>query len=306
MNRAPLLRRLSSTVVLATVLCVGCVSTQTPAITDASRLPKGQAAPPKVHRFEHVFTIVLENQDYGDVIKDHNLGPLALSGASFTDFHGLFHPSYDNYLAMVSGRLIETHGDKQVKLDFVTIGDRLVTQGRTWKNYAEGYPGQPGQCFLADGHDRYARKHVPFLSFVQVQKSGCANVVPDTQLAEDLQAGNLPTYAFYSPDLDDDGHDPTSDPPKGLAKASAWLKKFREDHAFPHDTLVVVTFDESKGTGAANQIYTVFLGDMVTPGCKVAMVSNHLNVLRTIEDNFGLEPLADGDGNARPITECWK
>ncbi len=32
----------------------------------------------------------------------------------------------------------------------------------------------------------------------------------------------------------------------------------------------------------------------------------HYSVLRTIEDNFDLEPLAEGDRNAEPITDIWK
>jgi len=32
----------------------------------------------------------------------------------------------------------------------------------------------------------------------------------------------------------------------------------------------------------------------------------HYNVLRTIEDNFGLQPLAEGDRDAAPIIDIWK
>jgi hypothetical protein len=32
----------------------------------------------------------------------------------------------------------------------------------------------------------------------------------------------------------------------------------------------------------------------------------HYSVLRTIEDNFGLEPLAEGDRDAAPIKDIWK
>jgi hypothetical protein len=32
----------------------------------------------------------------------------------------------------------------------------------------------------------------------------------------------------------------------------------------------------------------------------------HYNVLRTIEDNFGLQPTAAGDRDAVPITDIWK
>jgi acid phosphatase len=307
MNRFLLLGRPGGAVILATVVCLGCTSTQTPPLTLNWAPPVAQASPPSTRHFDHVLTIVLENQDYDDVIKDPYLMGLAKQGASFTDFRGLFHPSYANYLAMVSGRLIKTSGDWQRKVDSPTIGDRLAAEGFTWKNYAEGYPGQPGHCFLARRKDRYARKHVPFVSFLPVQRENCDNVVPATQLTADLKARTFPTYAFYSPDLDNDGHDPVTDPARGLAKASAWLQKFLGNNTFPPRTLTVVTFDESKGSNPENKIYTVFLGDMVKPDPDGYPTNyNHFNVLRTIEDNFGLQPLAEGDRQARPITEVWK
>jgi hypothetical protein len=44
---------------------------------------------------------------------------------------------------------------------------------------------------------------------------------------------------------------------------------------------------------------------MVKPGVYDQPL-NHYNVLRTIEDNFGIEPLADGDGGAVTIEGIWK
>jgi phosphatidylinositol-3-phosphatase len=72
-------------------------------------------------------------------------------------------------------------------------------------------------------------------------------------------------------------------------------------------TLVIVTFDESEGNGRPERIYTVFLGDTVKPQ-EVTAAYNHYSVLRTIEDNFGLEPLHrnSGDGTASIITGVWK
>jgi hypothetical protein len=32
----------------------------------------------------------------------------------------------------------------------------------------------------------------------------------------------------------------------------------------------------------------------------------HYDMLRTIEDNFGLQPLTEGDRNATAITDIWK
>jgi len=72
-------------------------------------------------------------------------------------------------------------------------------------------------------------------------------------------------------------------------------------------TLVIVTFDESEGNNKPERIYTVFLGAMVKPQ-EITAAYNHYSVLRTIEDNFGLDPIHKeaGDGTASVITGIWK
>src|ERR1700735_3320340 len=56
-----------------------------------------QAAQPNAtssaHHFDRVVIIVLENGDYEAAVKDKNLADLAAHGASFSNFHALFHPS---------------------------------------------------------------------------------------------------------------------------------------------------------------------------------------------------------------------
>src|SRR5437899_2141584 len=80
------------------------------------------AARAKAHHFDRVLIIVLENVDYEVASKDKNLAELATRGASFTNFHALFHPSYPNYLAMVAGTDFGIHrrgrlfADNQVNL----------------------------------------------------------------------------------------------------------------------------------------------------------------------------------------------
>ncbi|HWP45998.1 MAG TPA: alkaline phosphatase family protein [Candidatus Limnocylindrales bacterium] len=265
--------------------------------------------------FQRVLIIVLENQNYEDVMKDSYFRSLAQRGANFTNFHGLFHPSYSNYLAMVSGKEIRTHFDWQVDLtDHKTIADLLQSHGLRWKNYAEGYPDRrsmdpkkhPDFCFTESRYGRYARKHVPFVSFIpsHQREKYCANIVPASQFAEDLRNKELPEYAFYTPDMDHNGHD------TDLAHASRWLQGFLEpllqDPDFMARTLLVITFDESgkENKRKDNHIYTVFLGGMVKPG-DYHENYNHFNVLRTIEDNFCLGTLAEGDSRAQPI-DVWK
>ena len=281
----------------------------------------------KAHHFDRVLIIVLENTDYERAMQDPSLAALASQGASFTNFHALFHPSYPNYLAMVAGTDFGLHrrgsywGDRQVNFPndaaHRTIADRLVTAGLDFKQYAEELP--PGACpwgisalHVADKRGNYVRRHVPFLSFREVQEKWCDHVIPvdsakaDNYFAQDAKKG-LVAYSFYTPNMNHDGHDTTAQ------VAGAWVKKFL-DEAFPEklrkSTLVVVTFDESGGN-EDNRIYTVFLGDMVKPAnqqdaATLARRYTHYSVLRTIEENFGLEPLTSNDRDAQPITGIWK
>ncbi len=264
-------------------------------------------------RFDRVLIVVLENRDYTEASADDYLHCLTEKGAYFSNFHGLFHPSYSNYLAMVTGKEIVTHFDRQVDLKNVcSIADLLVSKGLDWKNYAQGYPepnelsAYPNRCYTNDRRGRYARKHVPFMSFSSIQddEEKCCRIVDAGQF--DIDRKNLPAYAFYSPDMDNDGHDTS------LEFASTWLKGFLDplldDEAFMKKTLIVVTFDESgdSSPGADNHIYTVFLGGMVQSNKEVRSNYNHYNVLRTIEENFGLCPLGEGDGGAKPIADVWK
>ncbi len=257
--------------------------------------------PETTKKFNRIITIVLENTDYKAAIKDPYLKSLSEQGSLFTHFRGNFHPSYANYLAMVGGKYFYTNLDVQKDIDAKTIADLLEAKGLTWKNYAEGYPGN---CFLGDRQGDYVRKHVPFLSFKNIQQNPerCANVVPSEDFPVDVARGTVPHFALYTPNLENDGHD------SDLPTASAWLKKFLEpllaDTAFMNETLIEVTFDESKSY-LNNHIYTLFIGNMVKKNFRSNACISHYNVLRTIEDNFGVGTLGAQDKKVKPIQNIW-
>lgn len=285
------------------------------------------AARAKAHHFDRVVIIVLENADYERAIQDPNLTALAAHGASFTNFHALFHPSYPNYLAMIAGTDFGVHrggsflGDKQVNFPddarHKTIADRLVAAGLDFKQYAEELPAATCPWELSgqripEGRGNYARRHVPFLSFREVQQKFCDRVIrvdsskSNNYFAEDAKKG-LVAYSFYTPNLNHDGHDTT------VQVAGEWVRKFL-DRTFAEKlragTLVVITFDESGGN-EDNRIFTLFLGDMVKDASQQDPAAlnrryTHYSVLRTIEDNFGLEPLTANDRTTSPITDIWK
>ena len=65
---------------------------------------------------------------------------------------------------------------------------------------------------------------------------------------------------------------------------------------------MILTFDEDDSS-SSNQIFTLFLGPMVAPGLYSNRI-NHFNVLRTIEDMYGLG-YAGAAAAATPITVAW-
>ncbi len=326
---------LTGLVVLAVCLFGGPVRAQSTApqgeITNSPEGKKEEATRAaersKAHHFDRVVIIVLENADYERASKDPNLAALAAQGASFSNFHAIAHPSYPNYLAMVAGtdfgmgRRGSFLGDKQVNYPndaaHRTIADRLIANGLDFKQYAEELPDGPCPWSVTGQHvsektGNYVRRHVPFLSFREVQEKWCDRVIrvdsrkSDNFFVQDARKG-LVAYSFYTPNVNHDGHDTT------VAVAGAWVKKFL-DEAFPaklrQGTLVIVTFDESGGN-EDNRIFTLFLGDMVKEASQqdpqlLARHYTHYSVLRTVEDNFGLEPLTANDRNAAPITGIWK
>ena len=69
-----------------------------------------------------------------------------------------------------------------------------------------------------------------------------------------------------------------------------------------HNSLFILTFDEDDNLHS-NQIPTIFSGQMVVQGQYNTGI-NHYNVLRTIEDMYGLVH-SGAAASAIPIQGCW-
>jgi acid phosphatase len=280
------------------LLSTGCRTTLT-------RTPP-KTAPPEPFRKPQVSKVVLiifENKNADPVGRQSFFGKLAREGANFTNFYALAHPSQPNYIALVSGSTDGVRGNSNVRLERSNLGQKL----KSWKSYAEGYPKNPNaKCDLRPTIGRYARKHEPFLSFADIQDSStCEHITDLEDFFADAKAHQLPDFSLIIPDLDHDAHD------KPIQFANDWFRdRFTpiiEDAEFKRDVLFIITFDENdtkfKRTG--NRIYTVFWGDGVIQQT-VPDVYDHYDLLRTLEEIFGVSPMTQNDGNARPIAGVLK
>ena len=262
----------------------------------------GHARAADVPAVPKVMVVILENTDFKDALAQPFMAQLAKDGALLTNFQAEKHPSQANYIALIAGDIFNIHGDAPVNLDGQHVGNLVEDAGKSWKVYAEAYPGG---CFQGTQQGTYVRKHEPFVSFTNVQTdpTRCARIVDAAQLDADVAAGQLPEFSLYIPDLNNDGHD------TGVRFADKWLTKrfgpLLKDPRFMKDMLLVVTFDES-GSSSPNQVYTALYGSHVKPGSQSNVRLDHYSLLRTIELGLGLKDLGRHDTAAVPITGIWQ
>ena len=248
-----------------------------------------------------VFVVVLENEDADLALLQPTLVSFAARGARLENYFAITHNSQPNYIALVGGGTFAVSNDP-VTLDVPHLGDLLEARGLSWKTYAEGYPGG---CFLGAATGLYVRRHAPFLSFADVQSdpARCSRIVPAEQLDVDVQNRDLPSFALYIPDLNDDGHNTS------VAFADAWLRSRFEpllaDPNFSDGLLLIVVFDEGKVPGP-NRVYCAFLGAGVRPGSVSFTRYDHYDLLRTIEQIFRTGSLHRLDESARVISDIWR
>ena len=224
----------------------------------------GRAASPAplegVAHYDHVFTIVLENENYDATWNTPVAGQptylqsLRSQGAFADQYYGISHVSADNYIAMTSGQpatplfnidcpnwgACEAFEKAWPNTANPTAGarsipDQVEDAGHTWKAYMEsmGSPCKHGPQTGADPYQNgYATRHDPFVYYPDIVENAdrCnSHVVDYSNLAADLASEpTTPTYAFITPDTCHDAHDapcvaPEAGQPGGLTSANAWL-----------------------------------------------------------------------------------
>jgi hypothetical protein len=253
------------------------------------------AAGASVPRPDHVVVVVMENRAYQKIIGSSSapyINELARSGATFTRSYGVIHPSQPNYLALFSGSTQGAGDSCPHTYSKPNLGRQLLDAGLSFVGYSEGMP-KDGYTGCKKG--RFVRKHSPWINFPNLP---AAVNLRFSRFPTDFST--LPTVAFVTPDMCNDTHDCSR------ATGDAWLRQHIDPYvqwAMANNSLLVLTFDEDDNH-SDNHIPTVFVGPMVAPG-KYSEKITHYNVLRTIEDMYGLAPLKKA-GTAAPIIDVWR
>jgi hypothetical protein len=266
-------------------------------VIGASPVPASPAlAAGGVPRPDHIVVVVEENRGRGQVIGNPQapyLNALARGGADMTRSFALTHPSEPNYLALFSGSTHGVHGDPcPLTVHGPSLGSELLAAGLTFADYSESLPSA-GSPVCSSGY--YDRVTNPALTFPDIPRS---DVLPFSSLPRTFS--QLPTVSYVIPNLCHSMHSCG-----GVPEGDRWLKAnlgTYADWAGTHNSLLIVTWDEDNYT-AVNHIATIFYGAGIRPGAYSERI-NHYNVLRTIEDAYGL-PHAGASATAAPIRDIW-
>jgi hypothetical protein len=251
-----------------------------------------------VHRYDHVVIVLMENTGYSSIIGNTLEAPyinsLADHGATFSNAHGITHPSQPNYLGLFSGSTQGITGDAcpQHFTGVANLGSQLVAAGFSFAGYSEAMP-EDGYTGCHAGN--YARKHNPWVNFDNVPSTSNRTFA---EFPTDFAA--LPTVAIVVPDLCNDLHNCP------IATGDAWLKKNLGAYiawATTHNSLFILTWDEDDFT-EPNQIPMLFAGANLIHRDS-SRAANHYDVLRTLEDMYGLTALGHA-ANATPIVDVWR
>jgi hypothetical protein len=281
----------ASATFVAVMLCAGCGRAQPGpplAVGPVAKLPHSHSS--------HVIVIVMENAGYSEVIgapAAPYVTALARRYGVASDSFAMRHPSLPNYLALTSGSM---HGIDSDCTDCRVAGESMVGQleraGISWRAYMEDLPSA---CFEGAGAGGYAKKHDPFAYYTDIASSPrrCSRIVGFGALASALRAGQLPTYAWITPNLCDDGHD------CGVSAGDRFLERTLPPllAELGPQGFLVLTWDEGSGDegccddAVGGRVPTVLAGPGIRRGADDRQPVDDYGVLGTIEEALGLRPL---------------
>jgi hypothetical protein len=296
-------------------------------------ISKGTTAQVGLPKYDHVIFVLEENCTYGEIVGSSNAPTLNYLAsrpytASFTQCFAIEHPSEPNYLDLFSGTNHGITSDlsgpaPSAPFNDCNLGSALIQKGYTFIGYAEDQPGV-GWIGGDAGTNDYVTKHCPWINWIGY--NGNPDTIPMASdvpfnydaangytsgpiFPDSLHYANLPTVSWVIPNEVDDMHNPYTIS-VAVANGDAWYKT----HMMPlvrwaatHNSLVITIWDEDDFTGT-NNIACFFSGQYVIGGSYATPKFNHYDVLKTIEDMYGLTPLCGNaaSGTAIDITGMWQ
>ncbi|HEY3975066.1 MAG TPA: alkaline phosphatase family protein [Candidatus Sulfotelmatobacter sp.] len=268
----------------------------------------------------HIWIVAEENHSYEDVINNSGMpyfNSLANTYGLATQYYSTQHNSLSALMWLVAGEQVTSDDDAAGCFNVDNVVRHLLAQKSTWKAYEEDLPysGFQGLSW-AD----YVRRHNPLIDFTDsCASSQINNSVPFTQLAIDMENNATPTYAYITPNLNDDAHDGT------LQQADLWLSEqipailARPEFQPGGDGLMFIQWDEGDEsgsnpddrcasniqTGCGGRVATLVIGPQVKPAYQSNVLYSHVNLLATVCAAAGFTSCPGAGALADPMSDFF-
>jgi hypothetical protein len=275
-------------------------------------------------QYKHVIWIWEENKDVGNVTGNssapyiNSLQKLCGNANNvLDDANNPSYPSEPSYAVATAGTNCNTNGSGCITddndnhaIDAVSIFQLAKSSGGSWKSYQES---MPSNCATSSSGD-YGFKHNPAAFYSQIRTDcktldvsmpgiSCSNSscgTPSGVFVNDIRNGSLPTFAFVTPNLQNDMHDGS------VQQGDSWIKTYMPliingPNYQAGDTAVFVMWDEgSSNSAGVKGIPSVFVAPSIPAGTTVSTATNNVGILKTTQEMLGLTPLlgcaAGGNG----------
>lgn len=182
--------------------------------------------------------------------------------------------------------------------------DLLNTKGISWAEYQEDIPsvGFEGDSFTNKHHDlAYVRKHNPLVLFDSITNNATALglIKSFSSFQDDLKAETLPQWAFFTPNMTNDGHDTS------LGYGANWVRgfitKLMDNEYFWNKTMILLTYDETETYTEPNRVFSILIGGAIPRqlvGSSDHTLYTHYSTISTVSANWGLPSLGRWDCGA--------
>jgi hypothetical protein len=297
-------------------------------------LSRAELKPPgsNIPALDHVYVVMLENTNYSDIIHTTGrsvtidaqvpfLASLARKGVTLTNMWGNYHPSDQNYVAMVAGDTYK-YGPvyfPDFDLPVTHLGDLLDAKGKSWRAYVQDMKTPCNLATDAVDQGNYAPDDQPFVHFKNVidNPERCAATARDlTDFASAIATKSLPDFAWIAADGWWDGEGAWWDEfsiGDSLAAQDQFLKStfaalVNSSQWRKSRSLLIVTWDESLGWGwPDNRVPSFLFGSpgLLREGTVIDRHYDGYSVLRSIESAFGLDSLKRHDHFADPLDAAF-
>ena len=232
--------------------------------------------------FSHVFYFMMENTGTDALAGNPNapfINQLMKTYGYDDNYFGVTHVSLPNYVAAISGNNWYSQSDDPTQVfNHTNLVDQMVARHISWKGYMEDLPyaGFQGYWYpdnlpagtspsVTPPNALYAKKHDPFLLFQDVASNPALarNVVPLTELTQDLSSGRVPQFAWISPNVINDMHGQPPGPgasvtyndeqaliARGDQFLKTWVTAIMHSRAWTGNAAIFITWDEAEYPGS--------------------------------------------------------